>query len=376
MQNLEGGMKMQFLSLSVEQWSQIGVAALIVLVTIVLGRWLVRFLLQRIFRVLVKRPDTSLDDAIIQALFPPVYVLAIVIALNVGVDRLDFIPGAWQARLGDIYYVSYFLLVFIALWRIIVFITKWYGREIAPNTETKLDEQMIPLFIRVAQIVLALIALVMLLGRFDVDVSALVATLGVGSLAVALAAKETLEDTLAGFVIMIDRPFRIGDRIEIQDLDTWGDVVDIGLRSSRIRTRDNRMVIVPNSIIGKSLIVNYSYPDTQYRIQIHIGVEYGTEIESARETIISAVQGVEGVLPDKSVEALFLEFGDSALIFRVRWWLESYVDTRRMFDRVNSAIYKALNEQGIGIPNPQLDVHHRFDSQQTPLLTRQLDAKV
>lgn len=367
---------MQFLSLSVEQWSQIGVAALIVLVTVVLGRWLVRFLLQRIFRVLMKRTETSLDDAIIQALFPPVYVLAIVIALNAGVDRLDFIPGVWQGRLGDIYYVSYFLLVFIALWRIIVFVTKWYSREIAPNTETKLDEQMIPLFIRVAQIVLALIALVMLLGHFEVDVSALVATLGVGSLAVALAAKETLEDTLAGFVIMIDRPFRIGDRIEIQDLDTWGDVVDIGLRSSRIRTRDNRMVIIPNSIIGKSLIVNYSYPDTQYRIQIHIGVEYGTEIESARETIISAVQGVEGVLPDKSVEALFLEFGDSALIFRVRWWLESYVDTRRMFDRVNSAIYKALNERGIGIPNPQLDVHHRFDSQQTPLLTRQLDVKV
>jgi small-conductance mechanosensitive channel len=366
---------MQFLSLSVEQWSQIGISALIVLVTIVLSRWLVRFILQRLFRVLVKRTETSLDDAIIKALFPSVYLSTVVIALNIGVDRLDFIPGVWQARLGDFYYVSYFLLVFIALWRLIVFVTKWYSRELAPMTEMKLDEQMIPLFIRVAQIVLALVALVMLLGHFEVDVSALVATLGVGSLAVALAAKETLEDTLAGFVIMIDRPFRIGDRIEIQDLDTWGDVVDIGLRSSRIRTRDNRMAIVPNSIIGKSLIVNYSYPDTQYRIQIHIGVEYGTEIENARETIISAVQEVEGVLPGKSVEALFLEFGDSALIFRVRWWLESYVDTRRMFDRVNSAIYKALNDQGIGIPNPQLDVHHRFDSQQTPLLTRQFEAK-
>jgi len=367
---------MQFLNLSVEQWSQIGISALIVLVTVILGRWLVRFLLHRVLRALAKRTETSLDDAIIQALFPSMYLLAIVIAFNVGVDRLDFISGVWQGKLGDVFYVSYFLVGFIAVWRIIVLVTKWYGRELATKTETKLDEQMIPLFIRVAQIALVFIALVMLLGHFDVDVSALVATLGVGSLAVALAAKETLEDTLAGFVIMIDRPFRIGDRIEIQDLDTWGDVVDIGLRSSRIRTRDNRLVIVPNSIIGKSLIVNYSYPDTQYRIQIHIGVEYGAEVELARETIISAVRGVEGVLPDKKVEALFLEFGDSALIFRVRWWLESYVDTRRMFDSVNSAIYKALNEKEIGIPNPQLDVHHRFDSQQTPLLTRQFEGKV
>ncbi len=366
---------MQFLSLTVEQWSQIGISALIVLVTVLLGRWLVGFILRRIFRFFMKRTESSLDDVIIQALLPSMYLLAIVIALNVGVNRLDFIFGVWQGRLGDIFYVSYFLIVFLALWRIILLGTKWYSREVAPKTETKLDDQMIPLFIRVAQIVLVLIALVMLLGHFDVDVSALVATLGVGSLAVALAAKETLEDTLAGFVIMIDRPFRIGDRIEIQDLDTWGDVIDIGLRSSRIRTRDNRMVIVPNSIIGKSLIVNYSYPDTQYRIQIHIGVEYGSEVELARETIISAVRGVEGVLPDKKVEALFLEFGDSALIFRVRWWLESYVDTRRMFDRVNSAIYKALNDQGVGIPNPQLDVHHRFDSQQTPLMTRHIDEK-
>jgi len=70
---------------------------------------------------------------------------------------------------------------------------------------------------------------------------------------------------------------------------------------------------------------------------------------------------VEGVLPDRKVEALFLEFGDSAMIFRVRWWLESYVDTRRMFDRVNTALYKALEEAGIELPFPQLDVHHKID---------------
>ena len=77
--------------------------------------------------------------------------------------------------------------------------------------------------------------------------------------------------------------------------------------------------------------------------------------------MIDAVRGVEGVLPDQKVEALFLEFGESALIFRVRWWLESYEDTRRMFDRVNSALYTALINAGIEIPNPQYDVHHKFD---------------
>ena len=122
------------------------------------------------------------------------------------------------------------------------------------------------------------------------------------------------------------------------------------------------MVIVPNSVISQSLIVNYTYPSTQYRIQVHVGVDYGTNLEMARQTMIDAVRDVEGVLPDQEVEALFLEFGPSALIFRVRWWVDSYSDTRRMFDKVNTALYIALNEAGIEIPNPQLDVHFKDSS--------------
>jgi small-conductance mechanosensitive channel len=117
------------------------------------------------------------------------------------------------------------------------------------------------------------------------------------------------------------------------------------------------MVVVPNSQIGKSLVVNYDYPDDEYRLEIHVGIAYGTDIEKARKVMVEAVKKVEGVLQDRPVEALFLEFGDSALIFRVRWWLDSYVDTRRMFDKVNSALYNALQKEKIELPFPQLDVH-------------------
>ncbi|HSM70800.1 MAG TPA: hypothetical protein VK851_04595, partial [Anaerolineales bacterium] len=97
-------------------------------------------------------------------------------------------------------------------------------------------------------------------------------------------------------------------------------------------------------------------PSSQYRIENHVGVAYGTDIEKARQVITDAVKTVDGVLLDKPVEALFLEFGDSALTFRIRWWLDSYVDTRRMFDSVNTAVYRALNEAGIEIPFPQREV--------------------
>jgi small-conductance mechanosensitive channel len=310
---------------------------------------------------LTHRTRSGLDDALLDAVRPALLFFVIVLGLRVAVVRLDFVPASWSDWLDTAFFVLNLIAGFILAWRLIFNLFVWYGNEMAARTETNLDEQLMPFFRRVALIVLSVIALIILLDRFSVDVSAFVTTLGIGSLAIALAAQETLSDTISGFVIMIDRPFRIGDRIEVQELNTWGDVVDVGLRSSRIRTRDNRMVIVPNSVIGKSLIVNHAYPDTQYRIEIHIGVAYGVDIELARQTLIEAVRDVEGVLPDYPVEALFLEFGDSALIFRVRWWLESYVDTRRMFDRVNTAIYKALNEAGIEIPFPQRDVHHKLD---------------
>jgi small-conductance mechanosensitive channel len=178
------------------------------------------------------------------------------------------------------------------------------------------------------------------------------AALGIGGLALSLAAQDTIANAIAGFVILVDQPFRIGDRIEIQEEHTWGDVVDIGLRTTRIRTRDNRLVIVPNSTISENQVINYSYPDPRYRIQTHVGIAYGTDIERARSLIIDTVRQIEGVLHDKSVEALYVERGDSAMVFRVRWWIESYVDTRRMFDRMHTALQKALDEAGIECPFP------------------------
>jgi len=345
-----------FFGLDSAQWLDLGISLLIVAAVLVLGRRVLHVLLDRVVRRLIRRTRTTFDDAVFDALRAPLYWLGVVIAFQAALARLEFLPATWYARLGDIFYLLYITVGFIAAWRFVLKIFAWYEHEMAARTENNLAEQLMPFFRRVVMIILGLIGIIFLLGYFEVDVTALVTTLGIGSLAIALAAQAALTDTISGFTIMIDRPFRIGDRIEIQALDTWGDVVDIGLRSSRIRTRDNRMVILPNSVISQSLIVNYSYPDTTYRIQIHIGVAYGSDIELARKTMIAAVRGVEGVLPDQEVEALFLEFGPSALIFRVRWWLDSYADTRRMFDKVNTALYHALNEAGIVIPFPQMDV--------------------
>ncbi len=200
-----------------------------------------------------------------------------------------------------------------------------------------------------------------MLGFFNVNVSALVTTLGVGSLAIALAAQEVLSNMISGFIIMIDQPFRIGDRIELEELRTWGDVQDIGLHRTRILTRDNRLVSVPNALIGTSRVINHSIPSTQYRVQTHVSVAYGVDVDQARQIMIEAIRAEDWVMKDKRIEALFLEFRDSGLWFRVRCWIKHYVETRRVIDKMNSAIYRALNEAGIEIPLPQRVVHLHSD---------------
>jgi len=363
---------MTFLGLGLDQWVDVGIGLLIVLLAAFVGRWLVPWVLGRIIGRITRRTKTKLDEAIVDAIKVPIFWFVLISAARVALALVDPLLGEWKRFLPDAYFVLNLSLFTVLLWVLIDVFTKWYSEEMQEKVGAKLEKQWMPFVRRLAIVVVVLIALTTAFSHFDVDVSGVVATLGIGSLAIALAAQASLADVINGFLIMIDQPYRVGDRIEVLDLDTWGDVVDIGLRSTRVRTRDNRMVIVPNSVIGKSLVVNYSYPDTQYRIQIHVGVAYGTEVELARETIVAAVREVEGVLEGKPVEALFLEFGESAMIFRVRWWIESYVDARRMFDRVNTKILQTLETAGIELPPPLREVHHHIDAQNTERLIQAL----
>lgn len=335
---------------------EVGQAILILIAGFLIG-WLLQLAITKGIARATSRTQSDLDDAITSAFSLPLLMTVLLIAIRFAIARLTFLPDAWAEYLEGGFFILYLLVAYLLAYRLTRNLINWYIRDIADRTETPLDDQVLPFFRRVLLILLTVIALVVLLSHFQIEVGALITTLGIGSLAIALAAQNTLSDTISGFVIMLDRPFRIGDRIEILDLDTWGDVVDIGLRSSRILTRDNRMVVVPNAVIGKSLIVNHSYPDTHYRVETELGVAYGTDVERARQVLTDAVRAQDWVMKDERIEALFLHYGDSALIFRVRCWIEHYVETRRIIDKLNTCLYDALAQAGIDIPFPQQVVH-------------------
>jgi small-conductance mechanosensitive channel len=192
----------------------------------------------------------------------------------------------------------------------------------------------------------------MALSFWNVNVTAFIAIIGIGGLALSLAAQDVINDFINGFLIWLDRPFRIGDRIEIQGKETWGDVTDIGARTTRIRTRENVMAIVPNSVIGKNQVINFTYPDPTFRTEIEFQLDYKEDLNKVRRVVVEAVRSVEGVIEDEPVDALFRDFGRSTIIFQVRWWIDSYNDTFLITDEVNSAILDSLREAGIEIAVP------------------------
>jgi small-conductance mechanosensitive channel len=359
-----------FTTLLANPWTQIGISMGIVALTALLARPVVNVIVNRALGGLAARSQTGLDDALLGALDSPLYWLLVFVSVQFALERLPFVQRDLPVALGDVYFILYLLVGLVVVWRLVGGLTDWYGSEIAPTTETRLDQQMIPFLKRVLLAIVLISVVIILLDHFEIDATGLVATLGIGSLAIALAAQESLSDVISSFMIILDRPFRVGDRIGITELDTWGDVVDIGLRSTRILTQDHRTIIIPNSIIGKNMVVNYSYPNPQYRNFVEVGVAYGVELEKVKGVIVEAVQAVKGVSQSKPVEPLLTAFGDSALVFRVRYWVDSYVDTPRMYDRVNTAIYDALEAAGIPIPFPQRVVHHFFDDEAVRQLNR------
>lgn len=337
---------------------KLALIAAILLVTSMTAWLLSRFLSRGVER-LARRSQSQLDDTLLNSLRRPLLYFVMLVGLWFALQQADFLIDPRSQILSTVFFILYLVLGFMTAVRVVTGLIDWYGQEVARRTETVLDDHILPFFRRLIVIILFLIALVILLGRFNVNVSALVTTLGIGSLAVALAAQEVLSNMISGFIIMVDRPFRVGDRIELEELGTWGDVKDITLHSTRVLTRDNRLVSIPNALVGKNRVINYSIPSTQYRVETHVGVAYGTDLEHARQVMIEAVRAEEWVMKTKPIEALFLEFQDSGLLFRVRCWIEHYVETRRVIDKLNTALYKALTEAQIEIPFPQTVVHLR-----------------
>lgn len=344
--------ELAFLGLTSADWINLGISLLIVIIGFIIGSWLSRAASNYLSRYLVDEKARTLLKKTAGLL----RWLIVLWALEIAIIRLLFLGPGLKQGLETIIFVVAIILLTRAGWLLIDMATAEAEHRFSDAGREEEMSPVITLLKRIVRVILVLVATTALLSQFGINMTAFAALIGLGGLAFSLAARDTIADAIAGVIILLDRPFRVGDRIEISAANTWGDVTDIGLRTTRILTRDNRLVIIPNSLISKNEIINYTYPDPNYRIQTHVGIAYDTDINEARTVMRDAVRQVPDVLENKPVDILYNDMGDSAMIFRVRWWIETYADTRRITDKVHSALQRELDAAGIDMPFPTQSV--------------------
>lgn len=274
----------------------------------------------------------------------------------------------YSKLVDDLFFLLYWGIGVYIIFRLISITSNWYLSRVPLRDREEIDQRVIRSIQYIFLLVFSFLAIIILLNHFGITGTALTASLtalGLSGIIVGLAAQTTLADIITGIVLLIDRPFRIGDRIRIEKLDTWGDVIEIGWRSTRILTRDNRLVTIPNSIIGTDMITNYSMPDRMFRVETDVIISYGPDIEYVRNLIIEAMKNEKWIMQESPVQVLLLEFTESGIKFKARCWIENFVETRISEDKLNTVIYKALIDANIAMPSSDIVV--RFANQETEL---------
>lgn len=231
----------------------------------------------------------------------------------------------------------------------------WYLAGVADRASTSVPLEFLPILRRLTQAVFLTIAASIILHHWNVEITALITTAGVASLAVALAAQETLANIIAGLVLMVDRPFRQGDRIELGP-GLVGDVLEVGLRTTRILTLENTVIIVPNKEMAQNRLVNYSSPDPRIVLKIPVTVAIDGDLAKAKDVLEEAAKRHPAVLADPPPVAYFTEITDLGVRLQVWAWIADVKAAAEVRDNLNVAFRAALAEAGIKIPLLQREV--------------------
>lgn len=312
-------------------------------------------ILSKILLKVASRSKTQLDDQLVELIHKPVFISFVLVGLALATRQLDLGASPEFITLG--------LLKTLA-------IVIWFGfirgvlavvlNAIARNPKSKKSQvSMLPLLDTVLKVVLLALAVYFIFLAWNINVTAWVASAGIVGLALSFAAKDTLSNLFAGVSIIADAPYKAGDYI-ILETGERGRVTHIGLRSTRILTRDDIEITIPNGVIGNSKIVNEAGgPSTKHRIRTAVGVAYGSDIDKVIAVLGRIAADHEEICQTPEPRVRFRQFGDSSLDFELLCWIQKPVDRGRLQHELNCLIYKSFIEEKIEIPFPQRDLHVR-----------------
>lgn len=338
---------------TIENW---GISILIILGAIIIVK-LLSLLGKKVIKPFVTGTDNHLDDVIFYSLEAPVKFAIILLGIWIAIHRLVY-PDSFVKVVDNAYSIL-----------IVLDITWFFGRLFSSLLQVYWGKQsngqankMMPIIKRTILVIVWLIGIVMALSNVGVNISALLGTLGIGGIAFALAAQDTVKNVFGAFTILTDKPFSIGDTIRVDSYE--GTVVDVGVRSTKIMNYDKRIITFPNYKITDTSIVNIS-SEPMRRVVLNLGLTYDTtseKMKEALELLKSIPKRVENVSSNPSdIVTVFTEYSDSALVIMYIYFIEKQGDILGVTSNMNMEILAAFNKAGLNLAFPTRTVYIQKD---------------
>jgi len=334
---------------SVNRYAQVG----LILLGSLVAAWLLDRLLTRFLARWARRTRTELDDRVIALLHGPIVQTVILAGIGVAVWRLG--PGERAFALTTKVLVSFGLVIWVLFFlRLATLLLR--AASTHPNLFRAVEERTFPLFDNVVKILVMAVAVYLLLAAWDIDATGWVASAGIAGIAVGFAAKDSLSNLFAGVFIIVDAPYRVGDYI-VLDSGERGQVVHIGIRSTRLLTRDHVEITIPNAIMGNAKITNETKgPSPSRRVRVPVSVAYGSDLAQVRAVLLEVVDAEPMILPEPAPRVRFRAFGESGLTIELLGWISEPALRGRVVDTLVTAVYDRFAAEGIEIPYPKRDI--------------------
>ncbi len=334
---------------------QMVIYVLIVLIAAVIAWWLLNMVVGRVEKAYQDRPLFEKNKQIFLLIKRAGHYSILILA---GVGLLNLFQ---VAVVGKVFYAVMVLLLTSITSNVVDSILPYLEHNIAKKTRTDVDNVIVDLSKKFSGIIIYTTGIILALDVLELNIMPFVAGAGVAGIAIGFAAKDTLSNLIAGILLLIDRPFEVGDRIEIwsapENSATWGDVIDIGLRATKIRTTDNIVIVIPNNQIMTRDIINYTAITKEIRVRVPIGIAYEADVNKAKEAIIKVCLEMDWVLRDPPPKVVVRSFGESSVNLQARAWIS---DPRRRMDTISyitDHVKEVFQEEGIEIPYPKRDIY-------------------
>ena len=307
------------------------------------------WIFSNVIRRLTSKTKTNLDDVLIDKLEKPLTYLVLILGYWISIHYLVFKEEV-EIVLEN---VAYFLLVIdvtAILSRIVDALISEVIMPITEKSDSSFDNQLIPVIQKGVRSIIWILGIIIGLDNIGFDITAMIAGLGIGGLALALAAQDSVKNIFAGIMIFLDKPFRIKDRIQVDGFD--GIVEEVGLRSTRLRTLEGRIVTIPNSRFTDNSVTNVTSQPT-LKIKLNLGLTYDTDenqMQKAIDILEDIVKDQEAITDDYA--AGFNGFGDFSLNILFIYYVKPdshWLDTQTL---VNKEILRRFNKEGLEFAFP------------------------